>query len=307
MREIWGACDVGGDKSVNRMNTKECSITNNPVISAIYYALLQCGYDFYSVGRDELTLNKIRSFITTKYEEYDFFSEVKQDTCEVYPYWPRAAMLETATFYIDLYQACFVDFTAYKNYIQSAKNISDMERNGLFWNWIPQFPKAIKSVLQSEDFDSYLKWEDDWIAEQNEKYKNELRKIWDTFMLCKERFQSPFQDLQIVLNPIKCVYSADYHLQGNKFIFCSGALSEEAIIHEFIHHIVRPIVEKRKDEILCCNLKKLNIDTSYYLNNDELGTLNAFEEYMVRILTDLIVGGDIPKDLDMFICQKINL
>lgn len=53
-----------------------------------------------------------------------------------------------------------------------------------------------------------------------------------------------------------------------------------------MHHIVHPIIENRKDEILCCNLADLDIDTSYYLNNDEAGILNAFEEYMVRTLTD---------------------
>ena len=76
------------------------------------------------------------------------------------------------------------------------------------------------------------------------------------------------------------------------FIICSGSLSEKAIIHEFIHHIVHPIVENRKDIILCCGLTNLDIDTSYYLNNDETGILNAFEEYMVRTLTDVIVSGN---------------
>lgn len=70
--------------------------------------------------------------------------------------------------------------------------------------------------------------------------------------------------------------------------------------------IVHPIVENRKDEILCCNVTNLDIDTSYYLNNDELGILNAFEEYTVRVLTDAIVSGDVPENLDVFLDQEIS-
>ena len=215
-------------------------------------------------------------------------------------------MLETATFYIDFTREHFVDFNAYKNSIMSAKNISDMERNQLFWDWIIKFPKALKHVFQSNSFNYYLKWESEWIVKQNQKYEKELRRIGDILTLCKEKFKSPVQNIQIVLNPIKCVYSADYHLKDNDFIFCSGSLREETVIHEFIHHILHPIVENRKGEILCCNFIDFDIDTSYYLNN-ECGILNAFEEYMVRVLTDKIVSGNTPENLDVFFDHEINL
>lgn len=288
------------------MGYKELSITNIPAISAVYFSLLQCNYDFYPIERDTLLIDKLRGFILSDCGEYGFFCDVKQNTCEVYPYWPRAAMLETATFYMDLSREQFVDFNAYKNSVMSAKNIADVERGQLFWDWIIKFPKALNHVLQSDGFRRYLEWENDWIAEQNQKYKKELGRIREVLTLCKGKFKSPIQNIQVVLNPIKCVYSADYHLKGNNFIFCSGALSEEAVIHEFIHHIVHPIVENRKDEIRRCNVTNLDMDASYYLNNDEAGILNAFEEYMVRVLTDAIVSGHVPETLDVFFDQEIN-
>lgn len=288
------------------MEYKELSITNIPAISAIYFSLLQCKYDFCSIEREVALKDKLRSFIISDCGEYDFFFDVKQNTCEVYPYWPRAAMLETATFYIDLTRECFIDFSAYKKSIMSANNILDVERNQSFWDWIIKFPKALKPVLQSNSFSHYLKWENNWIIEQNQKYKKELGKIRDIFTLCKEKFKSPIQDIQIVLNPIKCVYSADYHIKDYNFTFCSGSLSEQAVIHEFIHHIVHPVVEKRKDEVLFCNLANLDIDISYYLNNDEVGILNAFEEYMVRAFTDAVVSGNVPETMDAFFDQGIH-
>ena len=219
------------------MEYKNLLISNNTAISAIYFALLQCGYDFYTVGRDAPTVNKLHSFIMSDNNDYGFFSEVRQNTCEVYPYWPRAAMLETATFYINLPRACFVDFDTYKSNIISAKNISDRERNEKFWNWVLQFPIALKYVFQSNCFSHYLEWENTWIEEQNKKYQDALRRIEDVLVLCKKKFNSLFQNIQIVLNPIKCTYSADYHIKDETFIFCSGVLSEESVIDEFIHHL----------------------------------------------------------------------
>ncbi len=200
------------------MDYKELSITNIPTISAIYFALLQYKYDFYAIERDTLLIDKLRSFIISDCGECDFFLNVKQNTCEVYPYLPRAAMLETATFYIDIPQEQFVDFYAYKSSIMSAKNISDIERNQLFWDWIIKFPKALKLFLHSNSFSRYLKWENDWIVAQNQKFKKELGRIRDILALCKEKFKSPIQNIQVVLSPIKCVYSADYHLKDNNFI-----------------------------------------------------------------------------------------
>lgn len=49
----------------------------------------------------------------------------------------------------------------------------------------------------------------------------------------------------------------------------------------------------------------LDLDTSYYLNGSEAGKCNAFEEYMVRKLTDKILSGDIPESLDVFFDREI--
>lgn len=68
------------------MKYKELSITNIPAISAVYFSPLQCKYDFYSIERDTLLIDKLRSFIISNCEESDFFFDVRQNTCEVYPW-----------------------------------------------------------------------------------------------------------------------------------------------------------------------------------------------------------------------------
>lgn len=288
------------------MEGGKLSISNDPAISAIYFALLQCGYEFYSPERGAEHTDKLRGFIAPGSCECGFFSEVRQTACEVYPYWPRAFMLESATFYMDLPGACFADFDAYKSVVLSAPNISGAERDRTFWNWVSEFPAALRDVLQSGPFSRYLDWENAWTAGQNREHQADLQKIEDILELCAEAFNSPFRSVKIVLNPIKCVYSADYHIKGKTFVFCSGALRTESVIHEFIHHLVRPAVLRRKDEILQYGFEGLSLDASYSLDGGDRGKLNAFEEYMVRRLTDRISNGDSPENWGLFFDREIG-
>ncbi len=75
----------------------ELKITNIPEISAIYYALLQFGYEYYPIERENEHIDVIRRFVLPHCVP-NFFKNTKQTTCDVYSYWPRAAILETATF-----------------------------------------------------------------------------------------------------------------------------------------------------------------------------------------------------------------
>lgn len=72
-----------------------------------------------------------------------FFSLVRQSTCEVYPYWPRAAMLESAVFHLWPDHAQFRDYNVFREHILSAGNIADHERAYLFWSRVEEFPENI--------------------------------------------------------------------------------------------------------------------------------------------------------------------
>ena len=82
------------------MKSDEMRIIQIPEISAIYYGLLQSGYDFYSIERSSEHVNALMKF-TGKGSASDFFAGTRQQTCEVYPYWPRAFILEAATFFLN--------------------------------------------------------------------------------------------------------------------------------------------------------------------------------------------------------------
>lgn len=279
---------------------EKMEISSIPAISALYFALLQCGYDYYSFERSAEHVNAIKIFREAD-TALGFFSETKQNTCDVYPYWPRAAMLESATFYIRPDMNDFTDIKMYQNFIMSAGNISDAERGPSFWEWIVFFPRELKKVLLSDSFKNYMKWENQWIKQQNILHKNQLEFLKSCMDFCEKYYYSPVKSVQLVLSPIKCVYSSDYHIVDDRFIFCSGAFKIDSVIHEFLHHVVHPTVTKCKSHILAGKQNYENIDDSYYLAGDENGMLNAFEEFAVRSLTKKIQEGIFPTDLEAYI------
>lgn len=299
--------DVYHKKESASMDT-HISITNIPKISAIYFALLQCGYNYYAVEKDIVLLKTLEKFrLKRSTFEQPFFSEVKQNTCEVYPYWPRAALLETATFFLDKTNGRFENFGAYHMNVMSANNISAAERDGVFWGWIREFPTALCTILTSEVFQSYLHWENEWIEQQNEFFKNDLLDVHNVISACANNYNSPIQNVSVILNPIKCAHSADYHITENHLFFCAGAFRKESVVHEFLHHTIHPFITKYKEIILQQSVNYLNIDPSYYLDGDEHGRLNAFEEYLVRKLTSLASTDKLPFDIGSYINEIITI
>lgn len=280
------------------------AISNIPEISAIYFALLQHGYDYYAIEQSIEHGNAIRGFIGTDVVP-SFFSLVRQSTCEVYPYWPRAAMLESAVFYLLPDHSQFRDYNAFREHILSAHNIADHERDCLFWSWVEEFPASLSKVLESDGFQRYLEWENKWIASQNALYEAELRQIQKCIEVCVSKYGSPVDAIEIVMNPIKCVYSSDYHMDGNCFVFSSGAFREESVIHEFLHHVLHPVVMELEKEILANRRRYADIDVSYYLSGDNAGQLNAFEEYAVRRLTGVVMDEHYPDELIPFLYDLI--
>jgi len=289
--------ETSQDKEIMYMlNADQITISNIPEISAIYFALLQSGYDYYAMERSRKHISYIQGYISAD-NSTPFFAKVKQNTCEVYPYWPRAAILETTSFYLSPDRSHIRDYDALRNQIMNATNIADRERDQKLWNWITGFPTALSEVLACDAFKNYFEWEQKWLATQNTKHEAALRVIENCLDMCVTKYGSPVQNIRIVINPIKCVYSADFHMVGNSFIFCSGMFRTESVIHEFLHHVVHPAVIDIADIVATAKRIYPGIDESYYLSGDNAGRLNAFEEYAVRVLTADVMNNKFPDDL----------
>ncbi len=272
----------------------QLNFTTYKPISAIYFALLQCGYEFYPLERDCVLTERLRRFTASDIPA--FFRQVKQTTCDAYPYWPRAAILESATFRLTPDMLSFADFDAFAQTVKNASNFTDAERTQDLWDWLASFPQALTQVLHSDSFARYFEWETAWIAEQQTKYQTQLQEIQELLSRCADKYGSPMARLQIVQNPIKCVYSADYHVVGDCLTVVSGTLDLASVVHEFLHTVVHPYVLSSRDAIQNSTRFYTELDPSYLT----AGKLNAFEEHAVRKLTDAVLNGELP-DIHAFL------
>lgn len=108
-----------------------------------------------------------------------FFEQVRQSGCAAYPYWPRAALLESASFSIDPRRETYTDFARFRGSVLAASNITDADRDERFWNWIRGFPRALASVFADEGFRKFRDWENGWLSRQSIRYEKELA-TWGT-------------------------------------------------------------------------------------------------------------------------------
>ncbi len=276
-----------------------------PKISAVYYGLLQSGYDFYSFEHSAEHIRRLQAFCKQK-PSFAFFQRARQNTCDVYPYWPRAFILEAASFVLNGSNTGFQDLESFRRKLMSACNITEKERDESLWDWLADFPQALASVLSDGSFSEYLEWEKKWISEQEAVCGEEVCSIRKCLEILTGLYQSPVQKIRICINPIKCVYSLDYHLLGDCFVFTSGALRADSVIHEYLHHVVHPYVEQRKALVLENNTVNSQIDGSYYLSGNDDGSINAFEETVVRALTEEIMKGNYPEDLPAYLDNSLK-
>ena len=186
-----------------------------------------------------------------------------------------------------------------------AGNIADQERDQNLWDWMTDFPAALCEVLADPAFLRYLAWEKEWLAEQSVLYANELRQMEECLDVCRKKYDSPVKEIGLILSPIKCVYSADYHLGGKCFMFSSGAFRMDAVMHEFLHHVLHPVVQKMADAVMQNRREYPGVDASYYLAGTDAGQINAFEEYAVRELTRDMMENRYPDDLVRYLRKRI--
>lgn len=288
------------------MSNNPLSITNIPRISAIYFALLQNGYDFFIMGRDSTFIHALQPFIQSD-APLPFFAQARQSSCEVYPYWPRVALLEEACFFLNDDASAYQSFDSYKHCVENASNLSTNDLSPALWQWLSDFPSALKKLLHSPAFLRYLEWENAWISQQNAVHQQELAHIQHCLDLCTTQYGVTFPAIKICLCPIKCIHSSDYHTTPDHSFICTlGALDCESVLHEFMHTVLHPYLIPLKQQITQKTHTYPQLDHSYYLDGSEEGKLNAFEEYAVRQLTATVSQGHTPHSLPIFLQDLLS-
>lgn len=270
----------------------------NKKLNAIYFGLSLSEYEYATINKSgdiselQSKIRKCNNLDSTR----DFFQMARGCTCEVYPFWPRAALLESALFFIN---DGVLDMPKYQNYVNKLYNITDEERNNDFFKWVENFPTHLQRIMQNDLFAQ--------INVQLMGIVHALNVVEDLERLAEAlsvpQMKTSINKIMVYICPLKCCYSADYFTKEDEMFVMLGDYLPHSIVHEYLHLAVNPLVQKHKEHITAGD-KYPGIDSSYYLNGDRDGFLNAFEEYIVTEASEKIGHGH-AIDIESLIHQFI--
>jgi len=282
-------------------------ISSNTMINAIYFGLALTGYEYGYINKPDNVADMLKQ--TESYaglnDVKEFFTAARQNTCEVYPFWPRAALMETATFFINNITSEF-DFSKYKNYVYSLQNITPAERNDSLFNWIATFPQALDKIQNDSMFHNMNNKMYETVCQISHDISIQMTTLADKLSKLSQGINTGVTKMTVIICPIKCIYSADYFLRDNEMFVILGNFLPHSVVHEYMHLVVHPKIAQHKEDILS-HSRMADIDQSYYLDGNEAGELNAFEEHIVRLLsnaisenTNICVDTTITSELEKF-------
>jgi hypothetical protein len=264
-------------------------ITSNTDINAIYFGVSLSNYGEYSC------IDKSKDIIemTSKIQACDeldnvrrYFMNARQNTCEEYPFWPRLALLESATFFI---KENSFEVEKYYDFVRCRPNLTDQERNESFFSWVNDFPKHLDEIRSNGLFQEINAQIGNIVNRLSENVVSKIDVLKDMLNTLSMDIVIDISTLSVIICPLKCVYSADYFTSGTKMSVILGEFLPHSIVHEYLHLIVHPLVLNHKDAIISqFGLRLYDVSKSYYLGNDENGFINAFEEHIVRMASNLL-------------------
>ena len=271
------------------MDKMQVIISSNTDINAVYFGIALSGYEYADIDKsDDIIemLQQIRSHSGLD-EAKQYFSNTRQTICGVYPFWPRAALLESATFFIT---GESFDFDNYCTYVKALPNLTAEEKSDDFFCWVKDSPKYLTQIKSDPFFQKINKRIHSKVNEISLNSIKEIRLIEGKLERLSTNVASAISTISLVICPLICIYSADYFTNGSIMSVILGDFLPNSIVHEYLHPIVRPYIKKHRERITNLDgIKHLDLDKSYYINNDENGMLNAFEENIVRKISDSIL------------------
>jgi len=287
------------------MNKVQIITSSNIDINAIYFGIALSGYEYADIDKsDDITkwLEQIRRYSSLD-EAKRYFSSARQSTCAAYPFWPRAALLESATFFIN--EKGF-DYDGYCAYVKVLPNLTDEEKSDDFFCWVKGFTKYLMQIKTDplfQDINRQISCKVNEISANSTEKINLIKGRLDSL---SASVASAITTISLIICPIKCVYSADYFAVGSVMSVILGDFLPHSIVHEYLHPIVHSYIQKHRECIVTCNEGKyLDLDRSYHMGNDENGKLNAFEENIVRIISNLILD-DVDINIEQLILDELN-
>lgn len=225
----------------NEQNNKEIASAKNPLIKistnvfTVFAGLIASGYEF---SYDEELAGRVRA---VKWDDsaVEYFRRARTSYCAVYPYWPRAAMLVSASLILkesNGYENS--DFRKMKERIESYCNIDPEEIGEETELWLLQLPAYYRLIRENEEFNNL------WV-----EYLKRSEAVADQFMEAideaKKKVISRFKVNEVELPKIGAIpnilgFNGDFERIDDIIYVVCAQPDKSCAVHEYLHNILGP-------------------------------------------------------------------
>jgi hypothetical protein len=269
----------------------------NKGLFAAYVGLINSGYNLTDKNDNDVAklYRRIRK-IDLPRNVIDYFGYARTNPKKVNPYWPRGYLLSSACFFMSIkkvprYQT-FDDLT---QFFHSLSNINSEELDIEVINWLSQLPLFIDTIIGNDGFN------DLWNNYQriNDARSGNYTKVIDSAEKAINDFciGAKLNRPEIIFAPnlLQSPYIADHVIKGNTVIIIQTYPDVLAIVHEFLHFIIKPFrncarefVRKHDFKLVADSTKLLS--SGYIWNQSEEAKINVLEESFVRAISIVLTA-----------------
>jgi hypothetical protein len=234
----------------NEQNNKKITSTMNPLIKTsanvltVFIGLIASGYEF---SYDKELAERIR---TVKWDDLavEYFRKARTSYCDVYPYWPRGAMLVSASLNLDKSKRYeYNDFNSLKKSLANYSNIDPKEIGEETELWLLQLPTYYRLIRENAEFNNF------WV-EYLKKTESVADQFTEAIYEAKNKVVSRFKISGIELPEIGVMpnilgFNGDFErIDGVIYVVCAQP-DTSLVIHEYLHNIFEQGLKNMIDRI----------------------------------------------------------
>lgn len=269
-------------------------------VFTLYAGLTASGYDLAAFPEDDPVAKIVDSLreMPLSSPAHSYFPQARLPGPGVNPYWPRAAMLLHATFFLDDDATEYTDLRALRKMVEDFP-ASDGPGNEESLAWLMGYPSAFRAVRESAHF--LGNWSDYVEAMNPERllgFRDAALRATGALRFFGGSDLVNLPKIVLVPNPLQAQQIADFvDFQGILYVV-TAAPSASSIVHECMHGILVPILEAdqilRAKDLFDASLVESMVRMQYARDDGPLSWLRVFEESLVRAATSwALCRGDL--------------
>lgn len=269
----------------------------------LYTGLTASGYDLASSTADDPMMSLIDAikYHTWASAAVSYFREARLEGGGVNPYWPRAAMLLNASFYLsDNPAEGYTDqeevFGTVARFPTDAAN-KDTETA----SWIREFPRMRRLIEDDPAFPIlWGRFCDAVDAERLRPFEDAAQRAVTCITSGLGAHAEAISDFVVVPNPLQAPQIADFVRKDGILFAVIASPRPLSIAHELLHSIFEKALAQERDTIVgyrrlfAPNMVEAMVKMQYAWDSGDESWLRVFEESLVRAATIWMKGRNTP-------------